>query len=516
MKTGAFTTISLFAAMPAAVIVPSGFPLFSAQAAAKSLTAREAYLVSSLTYQSSAAQAALKRQHTVQLDQQRKVIDSKDAQLRTLIKENQTAQRATTQAKNRVSTLELEITELKRGFAEQLSALDVEFARERQSYELAANDLLKTSEGERALEVFLSGEHGSAEAAIEILQRVTAKRNAADKRATAKLGNDAQQQGRLTNAFVLKLWADVVAADGGESSDWRILALRYQDAGQIKEAKAATDRAIEIAVDARERLLALNLRTSISGFMANFDAMVANSETALALARGLRDADVFSLSARTDLLDTLSQRGTAIALRDVANGTNSNAELTQIFEESYNLAMGIFHENPRSIESMRDVILHSLPVIEHRIRTNSIDNSMEIAGLAVLFAHSLDQLKPNEIQSKTHLALSLTTLGNLQLATGNRESAIKAYSAALDAAKKLLLIDPESVGAQSGVATVSVKLADMGAPGYSYRDALAVLEKIYANRALSPAETGLIANVRNSALAEERSANTQNSSAGTE
>ena len=470
--------------------------------ASKALSAKEAYLVSSLTYQSAAAQAAMKRQHSGQLQQLQTTINSKDAELRKLRKESQQASTAAANAKKRVLALETEIGELKRSFAEQLTALDAEFSLERQNYEAAAYDLLRTSDGQAAIELFLSGEEGSAEAAIEILRRVAIKRNAADKRAIARLGSDAQAQGRLSNAYVTQLWKDVVALDEGESSDWTNLSSLHLEAGRFDDSKLAAEQSVQVAKTPRERVLALGARGRVWALLENFEAMLSDSREALDIARQLRDADVFSKTARTDLMVALTAHGISVRLQSSQKGINSDDELTRIFEETQRLAFSTYQENPRSIWAMQTVVRHTLPLVQHRIETNDIGNSMELAGLSVMFASMIDQLQPKLVESKRDFMLSLVTLGNLQHAVGNREPSIKAYTKALETANLLLQIDPEMAIAKQYVGIITVRLAEIGAPGHSYRNALAVLEKLSIGRKLGAAESRIIEDVKKSALAE--------------
>lgn len=470
--------------------------------ASQALSAKEAYLVSSLTYQSAAAQAAMERQHSGQLQQLQTTINAKDAELRKLRKEYRQANTAAANAKNRVIALELEIVELKRSFAEQLAALDAEFSLERQTYEAAAYDLLQTSDGRAAIELFLSGEEGSAQAAIEILRRVAIKRNAADKRAIARLGSDAKAQGRVSIAYVSELWKDVVAVDQGDSSDWTTLSLLYLEAGRFDDAMSAAQQSVKVAKTPRERLLALGVRGKVFSALKNFDASLADSQEALEIARQLRDADVFSTVARTDLMYALTGYGVAVRLGSDGKGINKNAELTRIFEETQSLAFSTYQENPRSVRAMQNVVRHTIPLVQHRIEINDIGNSMELAGVSVFFAHMVDQLQPKLLESKRDLALSLVTLGNLQHAIGNREPSIKAYTKALETANMLLQLDPELEAAKQLIAMVSVRLAEIGAPGHSYTKALAALEKLNDGRTLSAEEDRWVEGIKKSALAE--------------
>ena len=279
---------------PLASVVPA-----MAQELATSVrTARELNLVYSLTYQSSQALAALTRQYSARLNQQKKVIDAKDAALAT-------ARRAAQQSQASIDTNERELATLKAGFIAELAAKDGDFARERDNLEAAANDLLKTADGKRALEIYLAGGPGSAEVAIEILQRVTAKRNAADKRATATLGLDALNKGRLTSAYVLKLYEDVVAADPGRHWDWVELTRLYRTTNQIERAKFAAEQAIKTASGDRDRSVGFNELGDILVERNDLGGALSRYEEGLGIARTLAKLDRSSASAQRDVLVSL-------------------------------------------------------------------------------------------------------------------------------------------------------------------------------------------------------------------
>jgi tetratricopeptide (TPR) repeat protein len=415
---------------------------------ARAYTAGELNLVYSLTYQSSQAQAALARQYSARLNQQKRLIDSKDAALGA-------ARRAAQQSKASVDALEREIGTLKAGFIAELAAKDADFARERDNLEAAANDLLKTTEGKRALEVYLTGGPGSAEAAIEILQRVTAKRNAADRRATAALGLDARGQGRLTSAFVLKLYEDVVAADPCNHWDWVELTRLYQAMNRLERAKYAAEQAIKTASGDRDRSVGFDELGDILVARNDLGGALLRYEEGLGIRRTLAKRDPSSASAQQDVSVSLDRVGNILVAR------NDLGRALSRYEEGLGIARTLAKLDPLSASAQRDVLVSLSKVGDILVVGNDLGRALSRYEEGLGIARTLAKLDPSSASAQRDVSVSLNNVGDILVARNNLGRALLRYEEGLGIARTLAKLDPSSAAAQRDVSMSLDRVGDI-------------------------------------------------------
>lgn len=234
------------------------FVVASPASAATAYTKRELQIRTELVYYSSAREAALKRQYSAGLLQRDQQISIKQRELKAARAQAAGLRADRQQTLTRIEALEAEMLELKRQQNDELAQRDLEFARMRDSLEAVAHDLMRTPEGERAIEVYLAQGPGSAELAIEILQRATVKRTAADLRDTAYFALDARAQGRIVTPRVVQLFEAVVSVDDGEFFDWYELSKLYSQVGADERRRWAANNALSTAQTAIEYAMAQN------------------------------------------------------------------------------------------------------------------------------------------------------------------------------------------------------------------------------------------------------------------
>lgn len=231
--------------------------------AAATYSKREIQIRTELVYYSSAREAALKRQYSASLYARDQKISTKQRELTAARKQLEPLRAERQQALTRVEALEQEIIDLKQQQNEELARKDQEFARMRTYLEAVAHDLMRSPDGQRAIEVYLAQGPGSAELAIDILQRATAKRTADDLRSIAYFGLDAKAQGRFPTPRVIALFEAVVAADPNEFFDWWELEGLYSDVGDEGGRRRAAAKAADTAQSDVEDAMAQNRLAAI-------------------------------------------------------------------------------------------------------------------------------------------------------------------------------------------------------------------------------------------------------------
>jgi hypothetical protein len=519
-------------------------PAMAQGVTARAYSAGELNLVYSLTYQSSQAQAALARQYSARLNQQKRLIDSKDAALGA-------ARRAAQQSKASVYALEREIGTLKAGFIAELAAKDADFARERDNLDAAANDLLKTAEGKRALEIYLAGGPGSAEAAIEILQRVTAKRNAADKRATAALGLDARDKGRLTSAFVLKLYEDVVVADPGNHWNWVELTRLYRDTNQLELAGKSAKRAIETATDDREIASGLVEYGDFLIFSGDVDKAKQIYIESLYITRKLSMVNINSNQADADMAIAESRVGNILFSEGNFNGALPYYDRARIISQKLLLrspeSFWLKGDLSKSLIKIGDIFFKNE---KFDIALSQYSNALKLAlelqkndfisldysrGVAAChnkvgdayfaqenllraeffytesfkISERLANMDKTSAENQRNLSISLEKLASVFLTKGDTQSVQSAknyFERALLISQNLALENPSSAEAQRDVLVGLFRLAKMKTSKYTWAIVVAQFEAMQRNGQLSSADLPGLEQARRNAAAQDASA----------
>lgn len=548
----------LVAAAVAGMAVPTHAQTVQPQAR----TQRELYLIASLTYQSSAAEAALRRQSSAQLSQLRSQIAAKDAALQRAYGTVRRSQTEAAAARAERLALERELTALKQRFAVDLSAKDPEFASARTRIEVAATELLKTAEGQRALEVYLSNEPGSAETAISIAQREAARRNADDRRASSDtrelakrnatdkraiataFGTDGLGKGRLTAAFVVKLWQDVVAADPEKHWDWVQLSRLYLELNQLDAAARAAERAKTTGTTDRDRAVALIELGSVFQVRGDFVSALGNYRQSLEIARkiaklepsatawrdvavsqyrvckllSLQNAIAAALDSCRETLD-ISRRlakltGGTDAQRDLSgilaligslhSRRNETVEAIESYKESLNIARNISQLELSSIEKKLELsdILNGLGDVY--LRKDDLRAALSYYAESLNIVRNISRLDRSSAFKLNQLAHTLDKVGYVYASLGDRPNSISTFQELLETRRRLVQFNPTSAEAQGSVLLALQVLAELRAPGYPWSLAAAQANLMEKNRQLRPADSDRIALIRQRAEEEAK------------
>lgn len=270
--------------LPIAAIAPS--PAY---------TSNEFYLIQSLTYQSAAAQAALKRSYNAQLAAQKRRIDTLEARLKTAQVGTVASRRYDAIIPSEVDSLRAQLATQKAAFNDALAAKDTEFARERAALQAAGNDLLRTSDGSRALQVYLSGESDSAETAIAILERATQFRSANDLRTIATLAVDAQRRGGISAERALVL-CEKIPEEFRIGSDWDNLS-------SLALAVGNADRAIQYATNYYSKTNDELSKSSALSYLTDAYLLLGEFERSLSFAKEASEISTKALQSNPELIE---------------------------------------------------------------------------------------------------------------------------------------------------------------------------------------------------------------------
>lgn len=230
----------------------------SASAAIQARTEHDRYIITSLTYQSAATEAAIKRQYNAQIVSLRQQIGSRDTQLSSLKQRLAGSSAGQNALRAQIDSLEHIVADLKDSFTTSLATRDAEYAREKAAYDAAATNILRTPQGRQALELYITGKQGSAEQAVNILNGIASMRNALDLREVAStIGDDGIAHGRLSTQFVTGMWEKVVQADPNNPFDWIRLANLYKGSSRFADAENAALKAKSLSSGDRTLVLSL-------------------------------------------------------------------------------------------------------------------------------------------------------------------------------------------------------------------------------------------------------------------
>jgi tetratricopeptide (TPR) repeat protein len=432
-------------------------PAMALPVAGRAFTTNELYLISSLSYQSAAAQAALSRQFGSKFVEQRKQIDARDAALgkaQGLLKRSRSE---TATARLQVSALEQEITALKATFVKELAEKDAEFARESAALTSAAYDLLKTPEGQRALAVYLSPEPDAAKAGILIFQRIAIARNETDKRAIARLGYDAYQRGKLSAGDALKLFEDISQPENRTYDDWVFLSRFYRSLVQRDNARNAAQKALDTAqtdidrIDGYDNLGRVflaeeNIKSAIIQFQA------AQTLSAMRLAKNPTDFQ--------------NQRGHAASLDGLGDA--------YLADRDSDKALSTYVESAKIIRKLLGAYPNA-PILWHHITGNSIrmggilEDRKDLDGAlthykdALRFAQALRTANPDYVEYKRNVAYGHQRVGDILRAKQDFAGALLEYKASHQIRLDLFNSDAGPILTQVDLANSFLRLGEINA-----------------------------------------------------
>lgn len=442
-------------------------PALALPVSERTYTANEAYLISSLSYQSSAARAALSRQFDSKFSDQKRLIDSKDAALgraQGLLKRSK-ADAAI--AKVEIAKLEQEITSLKTDFLAQLSQKDADFARERVALEEDAKNLLRTPAGRQAMAVYLSSEPGAVKAGLFLFDQTAASRNEADKRRIAMLAYDSFQKGELTTEEILTRFEGVAPPERRTHIDWYMLAQLYPLLVQHDKARIAAEKALDTAGTEADRLDGLDMlgrvllgNENISGALVQFQASEKLSATRLAKDPGNLQFQFAHASVLTSLGDAhFENRDEVIAYsryveanQIIGNLMKSDPNWPRVWESSLGNSIRI----GRSLETQKD-----------------LDGALPHYRYALSLAQGLRSSFPQTVRYKDNLTNAHQRVGDLLRAKKDISGAIAEYNASHAIRLELYRADSAAYGPQNDLAQSFLRLGEVKAIQKDFRGALA-------------------------------------------
>lgn len=279
-----------------------------AAAPQRALTAREAYLVNVMVFQSNNAQAALTRRADAALNAKNgEIVD-----LLRKLRNQQTAARGA-QRNNRTlladnARLEDEVTRQLTEFNTALAARDTEFAAEREKLQADALDLMATQEGREGLEAFNSDAPGSVERANAVWDRLIDMRTARQFRQIAQINATKLGQGQVTTPSLIDRWEKIPVADRLHW-DWVNLSRLYRNANRLPDAAQAAQNARTTATSDRDRSGALD---------ENGDILVKQGDLPGALQRYEEGLTIRRAQVKADPRNAVAQRDLSISLFNLA------------------------------------------------------------------------------------------------------------------------------------------------------------------------------------------------------
>jgi tetratricopeptide (TPR) repeat protein len=281
-----------------------------AQAERTDLSAGARASVAQALYAASATTVAAERAADARIAEQRKQIAGLQNQLQTQLKAS-AGRDAVQQA--RVAQLQTQLTQAQERFVAQLSERDRAYAREIAVFRGAVQDIASTPEGEAALRQYNAGDETGA---LLVLDRLVDAREqarkeranietAAERRRVAALALDARNKGKVNTLAVIARYNEVTRLDPGLHRDWMELARLYQDAGNLPQARQATERAAQTANDDRDRPVALDEIGAILVAQNDLPSARARFQESYDIAKRLAAADPSSASLRRDVVVSL-------------------------------------------------------------------------------------------------------------------------------------------------------------------------------------------------------------------
>jgi tetratricopeptide (TPR) repeat protein len=450
--------------------------------------------VAAVLYAASATQAALAKSVDARLKGQQDRINTLAAQ----IKAGDTRHRA-------------EMAVAQEAFITQLAQKDREYAVQIGLFRNTVTDIAATPEGVTALERFNEGDEIGA---ISILDRLRATNekmretrarleDAAEGRRIARLALEARTRGKLTTQAVIGRFEEVVRLDPGVGDDWLQLDRLYQDAGQLAQAKKATDSFEAAAHDDRERALASSERADVLQVMGDLAGARAAAERAVAISRKMLQADpknleleyTFSralvtfgeivrsqgdlLTAQKSYTEEIEMARRRIAadpkdfrarnglgadmlhLADVLLARGHVTEARQAAEEDLHLMRGLAADAPESLLYPREASVSLMWLSDIYVSQGSFEDARKANTEIVATSTKLTAADPNNAISQRDLVYGLTKTAYVQRIEGDFDTALKTDQHALQISRELAKPANSASNLRQDVATELVSIADL-------------------------------------------------------
>lgn len=441
-------------------------PALALPVSERTYTANEAYLISSLSYQSSAARAALSRQFDNKFSEQKRLIDSKDAALgraQGLLKRSK-ADAAT--AKAEIVKLEQEITSLKTDFLGQLSERDADFAREKAALEEDAQNLLRTPAGQEAMAVYLSSEPGAVKAGLLLFDQIAASRNEADKRRVAMLAYDSFQKGELTTQDVLTRLEGVAPPASRTHDDWYFLSTLYSRLVQQDNARNAAEKALETAQDDLDRLNAYSRLVDVLLEQEDFKGALVQSQMAQKLALQRLTSDPQNSNFRRIYASILSSLGdTNLKNRDYDTALSNYVEAAKIIRK-------LDEEFPNQLVLWRHIVSDSSRIGNIYADRKDFEFALSHFRYGMHFAKLVRTAFPQYTQYNSSLGYLHQRVGDLLLAQKDVSGALSEYVAVHAINVEMYRLDSAAYGPQNGLALSFLRLGEVKAKQGNFGGAL--------------------------------------------
>ena len=454
-------------------------------------TAQQRYLIFSYAYQSATAEAALKQYYGARLTETKQQIVEKEEALKRVRSSLARSQDDASRLAREAEELKAALADLKASLLEELARHDEVFAREFEINREAALEILQSSEGQRAMQIYLDGGPGSARVASDMLYRVARIRTARDLRAIAfTFGNDALAHGRETADHVATMWEKVVEADSDDARAWIELGDLYLRLGRAAEAEASIQKAIPIAKDRLDKLAALSALGDILVVRHNPAKALFYYEQALALGRTHTAANPSSFMDRGQLILSL------VRVAQLQRDLKKDEAAMVLYGEAHAMVQAMYRENPLEIFAWRMFsVLNDARgdmLFQRRQYGPAIENYEASLGQRMTLLRD----DPTSLTARRDVVVSDNNIGRVAVAMGDRNRAHYYYTDALIRVRDIVQADPSSNDARHDYATTLEAAAKARLGVVSWADVIGILERLHAQRPLAAADMAILERAR--------------------
>jgi hypothetical protein len=294
-------------------------------------------------------------------------------------------------------------TEAVKTFSDALALKDTQFAAERTALMNAAQGLLQTPDGQRALRLLAEDTSLSNTEASVILDALFRTRREVDVRSLSQLYFKIRGQGLATRGRTAQLYEEVVKYKSANSLDWLHLAILYKEMGEAEKAVEAARGSVKTAADDQELSFALReLGGSLILARDYAGAIEAYHERAKILGTLSRIYDIGG-----DLSETLI--GIALIQYDLGNLDATQATL---LDASRNVEDWL-KADPESLEAKSSLASVYLAKATIESAVGNSFTSLSFAQRCVEIMRSIEKVYNSPVVVKT-LALSIETLADVK------------------------------------------------------------------------------------------------------
>ncbi len=325
------------------------------------------------------------------------------------------------------------------------------------------------------LQAAVRAERQTRETALVAAARVRAQlENAAEQRGVAALILDARDKGERTTAMALAAWQEASTLDDGDAWTWIHVATLQQDAGQLREARSAVERAVKAAKGDRERGAALATAANILVEGGDLAGARTRLEEASTIFRGAAVASPSIASTQLDLGRILSRLGDIVA----ESGDLTRARVH--YEESLAIERRLAVDDPANNGIQQDLSATVANLGKLFIVTGDLRAAREQYEEGVAISRRLASGNPNSADAQRGLAVTLVRLGDVLLAADNPGDAYQYFDESLKIRRRLAEADRTSLAARRDVMVALIKLGDVLVESTLLKDARKQFEEAFA------------------------------------